>query len=132
MVARPDRQLCRNLANPQEPVTTGHTGPYHAPLPNRLHPRGRLAPSGRRGGGETSVRQIWAGTAAGIAVDYGGRVRQKGARTEGRQTEIALRSEHHRRARAISAHVRNLDFRGLAGYRAVRAFAIGLPTRRSG
>src|SRR5271155_3351642 len=29
-------------------------------------------------------------------------------------------------------HVRNLDFRGLAGYRVVRAFAIGLPTRRSG
>ena len=29
-------------------------------------------------------------------------------------------------------HVRNFDFRGLAGYRAVRAFAIGLPTRRSG
>src|SRR5712675_1171451 len=29
-------------------------------------------------------------------------------------------------------HVRNLDFRGLAGCRAVRAFAIGLPMRRSG
>src|SRR5271167_189458 len=32
----------------------------------------------------------------------------------------------------VPHHVRNLDFRGLAGYRAVRAFAIGLPTRRSG
>src|SRR5271169_6605779 len=37
-----------------------------------------------------------------------------------------------RHLKNVSECVRNLDFRGLAGYRAVRAFAIGLPTRRSG
>ena len=76
---------------------------------------------------------MWAGMAAGSAVDL------PGDEYDRKERELkAGRPRSHSASSIIEGrgpvphHVRNLDFRGLAGYRDVRAFAIGLPTRRSG